>query len=63
VQLFLAGQDRIIDNDGVLELLSAGRTPEMEVLNYPDQTHSIQLDAPQRLVEDMTQWIGRRGAE
>jgi alpha-beta hydrolase superfamily lysophospholipase len=63
VQLFLAGQDRIIDNDGVMELLVASRAPEMEILNYPDQTHSIQLDAPQRLVEDMTQWIGRRGAE
>ena len=56
VQLFLAGKDTIIDNDGVLELLQ-GQAPGLDVLSYEDQTHSIQLDAPQRLVDDMTDWI------
>jgi len=57
VQLFLAGKDTIIDNDGVLELLLQGQAPGLDVLSYEDQTHSIQLDAPQRLVDDMTDWI------
>ena len=57
VLLFLAGQDRIIDNAGVLELLQQGETPGLDVLNYEDQTHSIQLDAVQRLTDDMTEWM------
>ena len=57
VQLFLAGKDTIIDNDGVLEVLRQGQVPGLDVLWYEDQTHSIQLDAPQRLVEDMSDWI------
>jgi acylglycerol lipase len=59
VQLFLAGQDKIIDNEAVLELLLQGRSPGLDVLGYEDQTHSIQLDAPQRLVDDVTDWIIR----
>jgi len=59
VQLFLAGKDTIIDNDGVLEVLRHGGAPGLDVLRYEDQTHSIQLDAPQRLVNDMTDWITR----
>jgi len=57
VQLFLAGNDTIIDNDGVLKVLQQGRELGLDVLWYEDQTHSIQLDAPQRLVDDMTDWI------
>lgn len=59
VQLFLADGDRIIDNDGVLKVLERGQAPGLNVLMYEDQTHSIQLDAPQRLVEDMTDWLTR----
>ncbi len=59
IQLFLAGGDRIIDNDGVLKLLKRGPGPGLDVLMYEDQTHSIQLDAPQRLVDDMTDWLTR----
>ncbi len=59
IQLFLAGGDRIIDNDGVLKLLKRGAGPGLDVVMYEDQTHSIQLDAPQRLVDDMTDWLTR----
>ena len=62
VQLFLAGNDTIIDNDGVLRVLQQGREPGLDVLWYEDQTHSIQLDATQRLVNDMSDWIKRHGA-
>jgi alpha-beta hydrolase superfamily lysophospholipase len=61
VQLFLAGKDTIIDNDGVLKVLQQGQAPGLDVLWYEDQTHSIQLDAAQRLADDMTNWIEHRG--
>jgi alpha-beta hydrolase superfamily lysophospholipase len=57
IQLFLAGQDTIIDNDGVLKVLAKGQHAIPDVLGYDDQTHSIQLDASQRLVDDMSSWI------
>jgi acylglycerol lipase len=58
--LFLAGRDRIIDNAGVIELLQRARLQEFEIIDYPDQTHSVQFDDPDRLVQDMDQWL--RGA-
>lgn len=57
VQLFLAGRDRIIDNAGVRAVLERGTPDQLEVLTYPDQTHSIQLGAAERLVADMTRWF------
>lgn len=57
VQLFLAGKDTIVDNEGALEVLQQGQAPGLDVVRYVDQTHSIQLDAPQRLVDDMMDWI------
>ncbi len=62
IQLFLAGNDTIINNDGVLSVLEQGREPGLDVLWYDDQTHSIQLDAAQRLVNDMADWIKDHGA-
>lgn len=62
VQLFLAGGDTIIDNEGVLQVLQQGKEPRLDVIWYEDQTHSIQLDAPERLVDDMTAWMKRLAA-
>lgn len=59
ILLFLAGQDRIIDNKGVLKLLRRGQQ-ELEVVEYEDQTHSIQFDAPERMINDMDRWIEHR---
>lgn len=55
--LLLAGQDRIIDNAGVLGMLNRGNTDKLTVINYPDQTHSVQFDDPERLVQDMDHWL------
>ncbi len=57
--LFLAGRDRIIDNEGVVEVLERGRE-HPRIVRYEDQTHSIQFDAPERLVGDMDAWLGER---
>jgi esterase/lipase len=60
VQLFLAGKDEIIDNVAVRKVLERGRHSELEVVDYEEQTHSLQLDAPERLAEDMSRWLKRR---
>jgi len=58
--LFLAGQDRIIDNAGVLGMINQGNTDKLTVIDYPDQTHSVQFDDPDRLVQDMDHWLQRQ---
>lgn len=60
IQVFLAGRDRIIDNHGVLKVLERGGQDSLDVVTYPDQTHSIQVDAFERLVDDMTRWLRQR---
>jgi acylglycerol lipase len=59
VQLFLAGGDRIIDNEGVRLVLAQGAQEKLEIVTYEDQTHSIQFDAPERMVQDMVKWLKR----
>ncbi len=58
VLLYLAGNDRIIDNDGVREVLDTSPAP-VEIIEYADQTHSIQFDAPRRMIDDMLEWLGQ----
>lgn len=60
VLLFLAGRDRIIDNDGVLAMLRRSKGAELEVRDYPEQTHSIQFDAPGQMTGDIDRWIDQR---
>jgi alpha-beta hydrolase superfamily lysophospholipase len=63
ILLILAGQERIIDNRGVLRVVQAGPPDLLDVVEYDDQTHSVQFDAPERLADDMAGWIERRIAE
>jgi alpha-beta hydrolase superfamily lysophospholipase len=62
ILLFLAGRDRIIDNEAVVQLLERGDQDVLDVVTYEDQTHSIQFDAPERLVEDASRWVKRQCA-
>ena len=55
--LFLAGKDRIIDNTKTRELVTRNPERTVKIIDYPDQTHSIQLDAPDRLARDIVRWI------
>ncbi|MCH7224827.1 alpha/beta fold hydrolase [Haloferula sp. A504] len=55
--LFLAGRDRIIDNEATRELVTRDPQRPVKIVEYPEQTHSIQLDAPDRLARDMIRWI------
>lgn len=58
ILLVLAGHDRIVDNPAIVCLLGRGRQPAMNIRLYEDQTHSIQFEAPARLVRDMHDWMG-----
>lgn len=60
MQLFLASEDRIIDNTGVVDVLGRGAQAELEVHAYDGLQHSLQFECPNRLVEDMSAWIERR---
>ena len=55
--VFLAGHDRIIDNAATREFLARNKRRQVEIIEYPDQTHSIQLEAPDRLVRDILRWM------
>lgn len=55
--LFLAGRDRIIDNDATRRLVTRDPGRAVKIIEYPEQTHSIQLDAPDRLARDIIRWI------
>jgi alpha-beta hydrolase superfamily lysophospholipase len=57
ILLFLAGQDTIIDNEAVVKVLSRGEEHALKIIEYDDQTHSIQFDAPKRMVDDIVKWI------
>ena len=57
VQLYLAGQDRIIDNPAVEAVLGKGKDYPLDLVTYADQTHSIQFDAPDRLARDISRWL------
>jgi alpha-beta hydrolase superfamily lysophospholipase len=61
VLVVLAGHDRIVDNPGVLELLRRVPAP-LTVRTYEDQTHSVQFDAPERLVADIVAWTAAAAA-
>ena len=59
LQVFFAGQDQIINNEETLAVLQRGRQDELDVVTYPDQTHSVQFEIPERLTTDMHRWIMR----
>lgn len=57
--VMLAGKDRIIDNEATRAFVTRDPKREVTIVEYPDQTHSIQLDAPGRLARDVVRWVGK----
>lgn len=54
--VFLAGHDRIIDNAATRKFFARQSQNDVTIIEYTDQTHSIQLDAPTRLTTDILRW-------
>lgn len=59
LQLFLASNDQIINNEATVTVLKQGALQDLDVVIYENQTHSIQFEAPDRLVADMDRWISK----
>ncbi|OPZ05213.1 MAG: lysophospholipase L2 [candidate division BRC1 bacterium ADurb.BinA364] len=57
ILLFLAGRDRIVDNEAIIALLGRGGQESLTIYNYRNRTHSIQFEAPEQLVKDIDNWI------
>jgi alpha-beta hydrolase superfamily lysophospholipase len=55
--LVLASKDRIIDNAATRELVTRNPDRQVKIVEYADQTHSIQLEAPERLAGEIVRWI------
>jgi septum formation topological specificity factor MinE len=39
--------------------MEKGALDKLKIVTYEDQTHSIQLDAPERMVKDILEWLKR----
>ncbi len=61
--LFLAGQDRIIDNEGVRKLLSQLPQHRLQSEVFADATHAIQFDQTAEMTQRMVTFMERTGDE
>lgn len=52
-----AQQDIIIDNGKSCQLLNQAKGADRHIISYENQVHSIQFDAPVRLVDDIIKWL------
>jgi len=53
ILLILAGKDRIIDNQAVINVARRGKQDILDIVWFSDQTHSVQFDAPGRLARQI----------
>ncbi len=60
VLLLLAGEDEIVDNDGVLRLLAPLPPGQLQVWQYADAMHSIQLERTDAMVDDIVTFLETR---
>lgn len=56
ILLFLAGKDPIIDNQGVLDLLSAVKN-QVRLQVFDEAIHAIQFDQMERMVRDIVNFV------
>jgi len=57
--LLLAGKDQIIDNGGVLKVLSHVRPGQVRLHEYEDAIHSIQFDQLDRMANDLIAFLNQ----
>ena len=62
VLLVLAEQETIVDNEGILRVLSLVPQAQMTVLRYPEARHSVQFDQRDTLVSDLADFLHRTPA-
>lgn len=62
VLLLLAGRERIVDNAGVLRLLSALPEGRVTVRLFEDATHALQLERTEALAAEVARFVGATAA-
>lgn len=61
VHLFLAGHDRIIDNEKTRDWLRGLPSPDRRITEYPDGGHTLEFDRdPEPFITDLVTWIEER---
>jgi pimeloyl-ACP methyl ester carboxylesterase len=57
IQLFLAGEDDIIDRDKVIKLLEKGSQPSLDIQSVTGAEHALPVEAPDRIARDIHHWV------
>jgi pimeloyl-ACP methyl ester carboxylesterase len=57
IQLFLAGDDDIIDRDKVIKLLERGSQPSLDIQSVTGAEHALPVEAPDRIARDIHHWV------
>jgi 2-dehydropantoate 2-reductase len=63
VRIFLAGDDAVVDNDGVREEARRFHSRKVEITEYAGAAHGLFFERPKELAEDLAAWVvgGWRG--
>jgi alpha-beta hydrolase superfamily lysophospholipase len=59
VLLFLAGEDRIIDNVRTRRFVESFPTTDRQVIEYPGRAHTLEFENPGQLEHDLIDWVAR----
>jgi acylglycerol lipase len=55
--LMLAGRDRIIDNPRVRRFIESSRSPDRQIIEYPEATHTLEFEPdPSQFLDDLSRW-------
>jgi len=57
LQLFLAGDDKLIDHDKVIDLLERGNQPSLDIQTVSGAKHALPIESPDRVARDIHHWI------
>jgi acylglycerol lipase len=62
LRVFLAGRDRIIDNDRTRDFVRQLGWPDREIVEYPDAHHTLEFEAnPEPFFADLVLWLKSQG--
>ena len=57
LQLFLAGDDDIVDRSKVIELLERGNQPSLDIQTVSGARHALPVETPDRIARDIHHWV------
>jgi 2-dehydropantoate 2-reductase len=58
VKILLAGNDAVVDNVSGLEMAARFHSRKMEIAEYPDSSHCVFFEKPEKFADDVATWIG-----